>query len=179
MEWGSSIFIIVVFIFLGFYVATSVGIQSIQENWPQYRCNPVYMPFASTLAPVPTTASKNFSFCMQDFMKSAAPALTQPFSYVQSMTVALMGTMAEGQQKNTEKTTKQSFSISNLFKQLFSVIGGIIAQFKIMLVKMMNAQAKMMGAVSTVLYILVAVQNSFVSMLNGIPGALIQFMGKH
>ena len=176
MDWGSSIFIIVVFVFLGFYVATSVGVQSIQENWPQYRCNPLYMPFASTLAPTPTTASKNFSFCMQDFMKSAAPALTQPFSYVQSMTVALMGTMAEGQEKTAEKQTRQGFSISNIFKQIFSVIGGIIAQFKIMLIKLMNAQAKIMASMATLMYIVSAVQYAFVSMWNGIPGALIKFM---
>jgi hypothetical protein len=113
---------------------------------------------------------------MQDFMKSAAPALTQPFSYVQSMTVALMGTMAEGQEKTAEKQTRQGFSISNIFKQIFSVIGGIIAQFKIMLIKLMNAQAKIMASMATLMYIVSAVQYAFVSMWNGIPGALIKFM---
>lgn len=178
MAWGSSIFIIVVFTSLSFYVATSIGIKNIQENWPLYRCNPLYMPFASTLAPVPTTARENFSFCMKDFMQSAAPALTSPISYVQSMTLALMGTMSESQEKNVKQSSDLSFSINDMFKGLFAVIGGIIAQFRIMVIKLMDAQGKTMGAVTTMMYMITAVNYTFISMWEGIPGALIQFMAK-
>jgi len=178
MEWGSSILIILVFLGLSFYMATSVGIKNIKENWPQYRCNPLYMPFASTLAPVPTTSNENFSFCLQDFMKSAAPALTKPLSYVQTMTLALVGTMSKSQEKSVKQTSKTSFSINNLFKGLFAMVGGIIAQFRIMLIKLTDMQGKMLGAVTAVMYIVNATMYTFVSMWNGIPGALFQAIGK-
>ena len=178
MEWGSSILIVVVFLTLSFYIATSVGVKNIQENWPQYRCNPLYMPFASTLAPVPTTASENFSYCLHDYMQSAAPALTQPLSYAQSMTTALLGTMSKSQEKSVKQSSDHAKGTNNLFSGLFNVIGGIIAQFRIMMIKLMEAQAKMMGSVTVVMYLVTAVQYTFMSMWNGIPGALIQFMGK-
>ena len=127
-------FIIAVFFGLGFYIATSVGIKTIQENWPQYRCNPLYMPFASTLAPVPTTSRENFVFCLGDFMKSAAPALTQPLSYVQSMTLALTGSMVQSQEKTQEKKAEHSFNVGQLFEGLFSMIGGILAEFQILFI---------------------------------------------
>lgn len=177
MEWGKSIFIIAVFLGLGFYIATSVGIKTIQENWPQYRCNPLYMPFASTLAPVPTTSRENFVFCLGDFMKSAAPALTQPLSYVQSMTLALTGTMVESQQQSQENKAEHSEKVSNLFEGVFSVIGGMIAEFNILFIKLTDAQGKMMGVVVSLMYIITATQYAFISMWNGIPGILIRFMG--
>ena len=176
MEWGRSIFIILIFIGLSFYVATSVGIKNIRENWPAYRCNPLYMPFASTLAPVPTTANENFSYCLNDFMQSAAPALTQPLSYVQSMTLALTSTMHESNTKNVEQNKSTSFSIGNLFSKIFGVITGIVVQFRMMLDKLVDAQGKIMGVVQALMYIVVTVQYAFVSMWNGIPGALIKFM---
>ena len=115
MPWGSSLFIIFIFVMLAFYIATSVGVKNIQENWPEYRCNPLYMPFASTLAPVPTTARENFSYCLSDYMKSAGPALTQPISYVQSATLALMGTMTESNEKSAEQQSDFSHSVNDLF----------------------------------------------------------------
>jgi hypothetical protein len=163
---------------LAFYIATSVGVKNIQENWPEYRCNPLYMPFASTLAPVPTTARENFSYCLSDYMKSAGPALTQPISYVQSATLALMGTMTESNEKSAEQQSDFSHSVNDLFKGLFSVIGGMIAQFNIMLIKIIDIQGKMMASVTVVMYLVSTVQYTFMSMWNGIPGGLIRFMGK-
>jgi hypothetical protein len=178
MEWGKSIFIIVIFLTLSLYLATTVNIKTIQENWPVYRCNPLYMPFSSTLAPNKTPSSENFSYCMVDFMKSAAPALTQPLTYVQSMTLALTGSMAKSQEKSVDQQSKTSKGIGDLFKNLMNIIGGMIAQFHILLIKMIDAQGKMMGTITAMMYIVTATQYAFMSMWNGIPGALIKFMGK-
>jgi hypothetical protein len=135
------------------------------------------MPFASTLAPVPTTSRENFVFCLGDFMKSAAPALTQPLSYVQSMTLALTGSMVQSQQQTQENKAEHSENVSNLFEGVFSVIGGMVAEFNILFIKLTDAQGKMMGIVVSLMYIITATQYAFISMWNGIPGILIRFMG--
>lgn len=177
MEWGKSLFIIIVFVLLTFQVLTSVGIKTVQENWPKYRCNPMYMPFAGTLAPTKTTAGENFSYCIHDFAMSAAPALTQPLSYVQTMTLALMGDMTTTQEKSTEQSAKFSFSVNEMFGSLFSVIAGIVAQFQILIAKLTDAQGKMMASMTALLYIVTATQYAFMSMWNGIPGELIRAFG--
>jgi len=174
MEWGKSLFIIIIFVLLTFQVLTSVGIKSVQENWPMYRCNPMYMPFASTLAPTKTTAGENFSFCIQDFAMSAAPSFTQPLSYVQTMTLAMMDDMTTSQQKSTEQSAKFSFSVNKMFESLFSVIAGIIAQFQILIGRLISAQGKVMASMTTILYIITTVMYAFMSMWNGIPGAMIR-----
>ena len=59
-----SIFIILIFIFLYVFNILSVGIQKIKDDWPQYRCNPMVMPFASVFG---YDTVSNFSFCSPIF----------------------------------------------------------------------------------------------------------------
>ena len=174
MDWGSSLFILLVFVILGAQISASIGMKSIQENWPAYRCNPMFMPFAGSLAPTPTTAGENFSYCMHDFMSSAAPSLTQPLSFTQAMTLELVKSMATSHEKSVEQSSNFSFSISNVFNSLFNVVSSIAGQFNLIIYKLMDAQGKMMAAITAILYIVTATQYAFMSMWNGIPGKLIK-----
>ena len=178
MEWGKSMVIILVFVVLISNITASIGVKNIQENWPLYRCNPMVMPFASTFSPTPTTAGENFSFCVQDMMMSFGPALTQPLSYVQTMTLELIGGLTTSSEKSTEQSSKFSFSVSNMFSSIYGVVIGIVAQFNILIVKLMDAQGKMMGAMVALMHILTSVQYTFLSMWDGIPGAMIRGFDK-
>jgi hypothetical protein len=174
MEWGKSMVIILVFVILVSNITASIGIATVQENWPLYRCNPLVMPFASTFSPTPTTAGENFSYCVQDMMMSFGPALTQPLSYVQTMTLELLGSLTTSTEKSTAQTSKFSFSVSNMFSSIFDVVIGIMAEFNIITVKMMDAQGKIMGSMVAVMHILTSVQYTFESMWAGIPGAMVR-----
>jgi hypothetical protein len=43
----------------------SVGIKKIKKNWPEYRCNPTIMPFASLFGQDTMT---NFAFCVENLI---------------------------------------------------------------------------------------------------------------
>ena len=62
-----SIIIVVIFIFLYIFNILSVGIKRIEDDWPEYRCNPIIMPFASVFGYDPIS---NFSFCIQTMMSN-------------------------------------------------------------------------------------------------------------
>ena len=85
--------------------------------------------------------------------------------------------MVKSQEKSQESKAEHSEKVGNLFEGMFSVIGGMLAEFNILLVKLTDAQGKMMGVVVALMYIITATQYAFVSMWNGIPGVLIRFMG--
>ena len=57
-----SVFIFLVFIAMYFYNILAVGIKNVQDNWPEYRCNPMVMPFAGTFG---HDAGQNFTYCIQ------------------------------------------------------------------------------------------------------------------
>jgi hypothetical protein len=174
MEWGKSLFIILVFVVLVGHVAASVGVKNIQENWPLYRCNPLIMPFAATFSPTPTTASANFSFCVNDNLQSFGPSLTQPLSYVQNVTLDLLGALTTSNKNSMKQSSDFSFSVSGMFTSIYQVILGIVGKFNLVIIKMMDAQGKIMGALVALMHIVTTVQYTFMSMWEGIPGTMIR-----
>jgi predicted PurR-regulated permease PerM len=76
-----AIFIFLVFIGLYMINVLAIGVKSIRDNWPEYRCNPMVMPFASTLGPQGTSASDNFVFCVQNMQTNYMEYLLKPLNY--------------------------------------------------------------------------------------------------
>ena len=56
-----SIIIFFIFLLLFLFNIISVGIKNIKENWPEYRCNPMVMPFSQDLGNI--SPRENFTYC--------------------------------------------------------------------------------------------------------------------
>jgi hypothetical protein len=180
LDWIVSIFIICTFsIFLA--VDTFNGsVQSVQDNWSLYRCNPIMMPVASYFAPKGSTVTTqdNFSYCVQGMMTNFAPGITQPFNYLQSMTVDMMGSINESLSASTEQSSYMSFNMANIFGSIYGVFLNVIVEFNVLVIKLMDTQGKISGIITTLLYIMTAVQYTFESMWAGIPGKMIKTIGR-
>jgi len=179
-DWVQSFVIIILFSLFPMFDAITGGMQTIQDNWSLYRCSPVMLPFASYFAPKGTviTTQDNFSYCTQSMMASFAPNIMQPFSYLQSMTVDMMGSINDSLKSSNAQSSSLTFGTSKIFESVFSVFVNIIIQFNILSIKMMDTQGKLTGIVTTIMYIMTAVQYTFESMWNGVPGAMIKVLGK-
>jgi hypothetical protein len=179
-EWAQSILIIMLFSMFPMFDAITGGMDTIRSNWSLYRCNPAMMPFASFFAPKGTviTAEENFSYCTQTMLSSFAPNIMQPFAYLQSMTVDMMGSINNSLQSSNSNFSFFKFGASGIFQSLFKVFINIIIQFNILSIKMMDTQGKLTGIVSTVMYIMTTVMYTFEGMWNGVPGAVIKAIGK-
>jgi len=69
----------------------SESLDSVKSNWPAYRCNPAYMPFAGMMDPELST-SANFSYCMNQLGNEA---LKVPMDGLNSMFAILGGSLKE------------------------------------------------------------------------------------
>ena len=175
-----SIVIILVFSVLTTNIVLLIGTKNIQDNWPVYRCNPLIMPMAASLAPEGSTVTteENFSYCIQNTMTTFGPIITQPFNYIQQATLDMLDDINTSNQNTTSAQSNMKFNISNITEDLYAVIAGIMVEFSILTVKLSDSQSNLMGVMSTVMYIVTAVQYTFVSMWNGIPGSLIKSFSK-
>ena len=61
---GMTIMIFIIFILLFLFNILSAGINNIKKNWPEYRCNPMMMPFAKELGNM--DPNENFTYCVQN-----------------------------------------------------------------------------------------------------------------
>jgi len=172
--WGSAVFIILVFMVLALNATMSVGIKTVQENWGEYRCNPMVMPFAASLAPFKTSAGENFSYCISQFAANAAPSIIAPLHYVQSMTLNVMQSMIQSNQNSMAQSSSFSAGVSSMFGSIYNVMIGVVVEFKILTLKLIDAQNKIIGIMTTIMYIITATQYSFISMWKGPPGLLLR-----
>jgi hypothetical protein len=180
IDWIQSMFIVAMFSIFLIVDTFNGGVQSVQDNWSLYRCNPVMMPFASQFAPKGTTLSTqdNFSYCVQTMMANFAPAITQPFAHLQSMTVDMMGSINDNMSASTAQSSAFTFNVSTIVGSLYGVFLNTIIEFNILIIKLMDTQGKISGIITTLLYVMTAVQFTFESMWEGIPGKMIKTIGR-
>ena len=177
-EWFQSFCIILLFIiFLSINVFGS-GVKNVKDNWALYRCNPLILPFAGYMSPDKTTTSDNFSFCVQNIVFNIAPTITQPFEYLQYMTMDMMDSINTSNDKTTEETSDVKGNTADAISGLYEVFLNIIISFNIIVTKLIDTQGKMAGVMSSIMHIMTSVQYTFESMWRGIPGEMIKTIGK-
>jgi len=179
-DWIQSIFIIVLFSIFPMIDAFTNTMKNVKLNWSANRCNPIMMPFASYFNPEGSdvNTSDNFSYCVQTLMSSFAPTILQPLNYLQSMTVDMMGDINGSLMASTEQSSWMTFSVSNIIGSIYGVFLNVIVEFNLIVLKLLDVQGKLSGMITTILYIMTAVQYTFESMWNGVPGAMIKAIGK-
>jgi hypothetical protein len=156
------------------------AMKDVQSNWAANRCNPIMMPFAGFIAPKGTevSTSDNFAFCVQTLMASFAPTILQPFSYLQNMSVDMMGSINDSLATTTEQSSFMTFRLSNIIGSIYGVFLNVIVEFNVIVLKLLDVQGKLTGVITSILYIMTVVQYAFESMWKGVPGAMIKAMGK-
>lgn len=177
-EWIQSIFIIVLFALFPIVDTFHGAMKDVQSNWAANRCNPIMMPFAGFIAPNGVNTSDNFAFCVQTLMASFAPTILQPFSYLQNMSVDMMGSINDSLVTNTAQTSYLTFSFANIIGSVYGVFLNVIVEFNVIVLKLLDVQGKLTGVITSILYIMTVVQYAFESMWKGVPGAMIKAMGK-
>ena len=179
-DWIQSIVIILLFSVFMLVDSINGGIKSIQQNWNMYRCNPIIMPLISLVAPEGSTVSteENFQFCVQNMMSTFAPSLTQPLTYLQSMTVDMMGTLNDSVSSSNTQSSWMRFSLSGIIGSIYDVFLNVVVEFNIIVIKLLDTQGKLSGIIATLMYLMTAVQYTILSMYNGVPGAMIKVLSK-
>jgi len=177
-EWFQTFCIIILFVLYLCIALFAGSVQNMQDNWAIYRCNPVIMPFSGFIAPDGTSTSDNFSYCIQNIMTSFAPTITQPFNYLQTMTMTMMDSINTSNENTTDQTSSIKDSTASIFGNLYSVFINIIIEFNIIIIKLVDTQGKLSGIMAAIMHIMTTVQYTFQSMWDGIPGKMIQTIGK-
>ena len=72
-------FLFLICICIGFFVVIEWGsnLSDIKQNWPEYRCQPHMMPFASFFG---QDINENFQFCLNQIIQENTKGITGPFA---------------------------------------------------------------------------------------------------
>lgn len=111
----------IIFLLITCYIIINHYKKLISDNWVQYRCNPLVMPFASILG---KNTIKNYQFCLWTIMKSFFSHLLKPVLYIYNLIF-----------KNIEN---MSNTLNVVRKQIFSIRGFIIKYIQDLLARIEN-----------------------------------------
>ena len=111
-------------------------------------------------------------------MTSFAPTITQPFNYLQTMTMDMMDSINTSNENTTDQTSSIKDSTAGIFANLYAVFINIIIEFNIIIIKLVDTQGKLSGIMAAILHIMTSVQYTFQSMWDGIPGLMIRAIGR-
>jgi hypothetical protein len=165
-----------IYVNLGFalYVAGTYYLSSVQEikdNWPLYRCNPMYMPLSDNM-------SEDFTYCVQNITTSFMGYLLQPLTFITS-TLSDMGANFTVQIDNVRAMFNKIRSfVSNIFQSIFGVFLNIIIEFQKIIIGLKDMVGKTIGIVVTMMYVLDGSIKTMNSAWKGPSGQLVRALGK-
>lgn len=165
-NWFEFIFVNIIFI-IGILIIVMINfISSIRQNWPLYRCNPLYMPLSKNM-------ESDFTFCVQDMQKNMMGSYMQPFNYI----LGNMGDITGGFMDNINDARKMSTGIRGFnlgsATDIFGIFNNVIVEFQKMLFAMKDIMGKVIGVVMVFIYTMESVFETGSSVIAGPIGFLM------
>ena len=167
----NTIIIIVIFAIINITSVLGIGIQHIKDNWNEYKCMPVVIPFAGYFDHDPM---ETFNGCIQGVLGDFLSDILGPIYAV----------------------FQQISAIAHQIGEFMSMFNGIIGFFKInvleMLTNVYNTGIKLLlgltyfaitlqdminkvvGIFMTVIYIFLGANYTVISIWNGLPGQIVR-----
>jgi len=177
-DWGLTILIVLIFIMLYMFNVLAVGLQNVKSNWPQYRCNPMVMPFAGTLGPDGTNSSENFTYCIQTMQKDYMQYLLQPVNYNLNVMGSASNSISDSLNNVRAFFNNLRNMITSVIQNVFGVFLNIIIEFQRTTINIKDLFGKLVGIMATLLYTLSGSIMTMESAWKGPTGKMVRTLGK-
>jgi hypothetical protein len=168
-----SLVVIFVYLCINAYLKIRANSKIIRENWPIYRCNPSYMPFAGMVMQ-PTDMSKteytqmNFEYCFQNIMNDVAKSFMEPLYYTQTIAGSTLSGIASALNSMRELINNIRNALSSVIAEIMARTLNVMQPVIIILIKMRDMIGKMQGMITTYLYTIYGMYQTMVSGLKSV-----------
>lgn len=126
-----------------------VYIKSVKDNWPLFRCSPVYMMTASFFG---YDTETNFQQCIQTMQTGYMSVLMQPANYIMSVASGAIGGLTNGLNDVRQFMNNFRVNITGSIQNIFGVFLNMLVQIQVMVIKMKDMMSKNIGIMTTMLY---------------------------
>ena len=166
-DWVNFIYVNLGFLAQVFAMYYFSALTEIKNNWPKYRCNPLYMPLSDDI-------DKDFTYCIQNTQMSFMGYLLQPITYITSNLSSIGGEFGDslGYANNLLSNVRTFFS--TLVGSIFGVFLNLIIEFQRIIIGIKDMMGKLIGVIVTMLYILDGSFQTINSAWNGPPGQMVK-----
>ncbi len=170
-NWLNFIYVNIIFIVQICGIYYFIKLKEIQENWPVYRCNPMFMPFSDNI-------QQDFVYCVQNMQSSFMGYLLQPLTYVTTMLSSLGGEFADAINNIRSMFNKIRTFVSSIVQNIFGVFLNLVIEFQRITIGIKDLVGKTIGIMVTLMYIMDGSVKTMQSTWNGPPGQMVQALGR-
>jgi hypothetical protein len=178
-KYGSDVWIsfiiCIVFIILAFYYQLSNALDVIRSDWPNQKCNPLFMPFAGFInKPTNQTnlefTAENFTGCIMSILEYITLIAFNPFQIIMKILAEAINYMVDSFNMMRGLLDKMRFSFAGLFDQIYAAMSNLMVAFINFIVKIKDSMAKANGLLTAALFTLygayMAMESLFLSLIN-------------
>jgi hypothetical protein len=162
-NWVNFIYINVAFVLYILGVFYYSKLKEIKDNWPLYRCNPLYMPLADDI-------NSNFSYCIQNMQSEFMGYLLQPLTYITSVLGEMITSFVEQFQAIRAMFDKIRNFLPNIFNNIFNAFSVLIIEFQRIAIGIRDMMGKITGLMITIMYLLEGSIKTMTSGYNFVSG---------
>jgi len=164
-KYGLQILITFTLVFLVFctvcYYYILNNLQPIKTQWPQKKCNPIYIPFAGVIHDKKgdefySFTANNFTGCIQDILSKISNTAFLPFYYMLSIFSNIYLIIINTIASIREILNKIKSSISAITLIIFNNMSNILTPIIEIFINIKSIIAKFAGAMVTIIYTLIA-----------------------
>lgn len=147
------------------------SIKEIKDNWPLYRCNPMYMPLSDDM-------STDFTYCIQNTTSSLMGYMLEPLTFITSSLASMGGDFSNQINSIRGMFDKIRTFVSSIFQSIFGVFLNIIIEFQKIIIGMKDLIGKTIGMLVTLMYVMDGSIKTMNSAWKGPSGQLVRALGK-
>lgn len=169
-NWFNFLYINLGFALYFFTIFYFTSIQQIKADWPKYRCNPMFMLLADNV-------EENFVYCIQNMQKGLMGYILQPLNFITTGLSSLSGNfMKEINSIRNMFNSVRNF-ITSITQSIFGVFLNMIIEFQKIIIGIRDLVGKLIGVLTTFMYLLSGSLSTMQSAWNGPPGQLVRALG--
>jgi hypothetical protein len=144
-DLGTALLIIVIFIALYISSFLAIGLKKIKENWNQYRCSPMAMPFAGYLG---YDALENFAFCIGKIQSGLMNTFLKPIFSNLNILGDVAGSIVGSIRSLTVLMSNMNVGFGMASFDILSMFKGIMVKMQYFIVNIKDVLSKFGGTMS-------------------------------
>ena len=162
-RYGQDVWLTIVLmisaVFTTIYFCIKSQLAPIKANWPKYRCNPLFFPFAGLIASSPHEnafeyTGKNFDYCTQNILTTISGYAIAPFYYILSVMHSTVNESRNDIDSIRKEFAKIRKSVANVTENVVTRILNSVTALLMVIITSNTVLRKTAGIIGTALYTL-------------------------
>jgi len=170
IDWMNFVYVNLAFVaqIAALYYFTTL--TDIKNNWPKYRCNPMFMPLSDNI-------EQDFTYCVQNMQTNFMGYLLQPLTYITSNLSTMGGEFTDSINFIRVMLSNIRTFITSIIESVMGVFLNLITEFQKITISIKDLIGKLIGVMVTIMYIMDGSIKTMQSTWNGPPGQMVRNLG--